>query len=135
MSSNTPRAVKAVTKEEIDKQVSQAADNKELLRQAFELPNKSQRIRFLSERGVSTAEIAKMLGILYQHAYNVLHQTPKRLKTAVAHKKAPQDELSGIAKTKTEAEPPTLQPKAPSEFNVMQSRQQQQPPKSQKRKQ
>lgn len=45
----------------------------------------SEQIRSLARDGVSTAEIARRLGIRYQHAYNVLHNsgpgTPK-----LAHK-------------------------------------------------
>jgi hypothetical protein len=35
----------------------------------------SDQIRSLAREGVSTAEIARRLGIRYQHAYNVLHNS------------------------------------------------------------
>jgi len=40
--------------------------------------NKSRAIRALSQQGMKTGDIAKKLGILYQHARNVLNQPLKR---------------------------------------------------------
>ena len=41
--------------------------------------NKSAQIRALFKDGKTTAEIAKIVGIRYQFAYNVLHRPLKRL--------------------------------------------------------
>lgn len=47
--------------------------DKELLQEALQLDTRSAQIRFLASKNKKVGEIAKMLGILYQHAYNVLH--------------------------------------------------------------
>jgi hypothetical protein len=49
---------------------------------------KSERIRELARQGVSTAEIARRLGIRYQHAYNVLAATKPRASAVPATYKA-----------------------------------------------
>ena len=41
------------------------------------LRNTSQQIRFLGKMGYKEGQIANILGIRYQHAYNVLHQIVK----------------------------------------------------------
>ena len=41
------------------------------------LGNTSQQIRFLGKAGYSVGNIANILGIRYQHAFNVLHQIVK----------------------------------------------------------
>lgn len=41
------------------------------------LPTKSAKIRFMAGQGFKTATIAKVLGIRYQHARNVLHTIVK----------------------------------------------------------
>jgi hypothetical protein len=42
------------------------------------LPNKSAKIRWMHSRGYTTSQISRHLGILYQHARNVLTQQTKR---------------------------------------------------------
>lgn len=44
------------------------------------LANTSQQIRFLGKMGYKEGMIANILGIRYQHAYNVLHQIVKNPK-------------------------------------------------------
>ena len=41
------------------------------------LDTKSKMIRFLTKEGYTTHQISKVLGIRYQHVYNVQHQTVK----------------------------------------------------------
>ena len=41
------------------------------------LGNTSQQIRFLGKAGYTVGQICNILGIRYQHAYNVLHQIVK----------------------------------------------------------
>lgn len=38
------------------------------------MKTKSEKIRFLTSQGYTTSEIARALGIIYQHAYNVQKQ-------------------------------------------------------------
>ena len=44
-------------------------------------PTKSSQIQALHAQGLSVAEIARRLGIRYQHAYNVLHQDGSQSRT------------------------------------------------------
>jgi hypothetical protein len=41
------------------------------------LPTKSARIRYLAAEGYATGDIARILGIIFQHARNVLNQPLK----------------------------------------------------------
>ncbi len=52
--------------------------------------SKSEKIRALSREGLSTADIARALGISYQFAYNVLHSpTPQRGQKPVTNTETP----------------------------------------------
>ena len=44
-------------------------------------PTTSAKIRYLNEQGYPVAQIARMLGIIYQHARNVLKQPVKNPRT------------------------------------------------------
>lgn len=49
---------------------------------AFVGQSKADRIRALDAQGMSRADIARQLGISYQHVYNTLKHAPVRLETA-----------------------------------------------------
>lgn len=71
------------------------------------LTTKSDKIRTLARRGVPTAEIARFLGIRYQHARNVLADAGLKAGTKVESphdhetRTAPQESMAGPAERKS----------------------------------
>lgn len=55
------------------------------------LETKSEKIRALARRGVAVADIARFLGIRYQHAYNVLKQEGARAPSPPPEQSPPPD--------------------------------------------
>ena len=71
------QAVVIVRKMPVKKQNLSVEVKPDIAVKCNELPNTSSQIRFLAKAGYNIGQIASILGIRYQHAYNVTHQIVK----------------------------------------------------------